>query len=299
MIALDWWKSKKMLGEIMSIPKILILTTLLLVALFAIACEDDSIPLTSTTPGLFADGLITLGPRLGLSMRVRPYGGAPYPEMDSATIADTTCSINRSQYWGPADYVCFVGFNQLSGTEPIYTRGDTAIVTVYSGARSGSCSIRLLDQNDDACSIIVSASDTAVTGGSEVGVVWNNVALAEWYAIDIERRHDSTGKIMDEYIYDFSKDTAYTVSTSLTDPGTYSLYITVIPMTGPDPSAARGNFDSDLVAGWLYSYGMSDQLYIRISDYGASSKISIDAPESGQVRSTEDVVRSVLVGLRN
>jgi len=288
-----------MSGEIMSMPKILILATLLLAALIAIACDDDDKLVTSTTPGLFADGLITLGPRLGLSMRVRPYGGAPYPEMDSATIADTTCSLNFSQYWGTADYVCYVGFNQLPGSDPIYARGDTAIVTVYSGTRSGSCSIRLLDHNDDACTIVEPASDTSVFVNSELELVWNNVALAEWYAIDITRTNDSPGIWVEWHVYDYSRDTTYSISSSMTATRTGLLDITVIPMTGPDPSSSTGNFDGDLVAGWLYSYGLGDQVLITISDYTSSSKAAIGSPEPCQARTTEEAVRSVLAGLRN
>ena len=127
--------------------------------------DDDNPAASGSVPEFFVDGLIVVNPRVGLSMRLRPYGGAPFPEVDSVTLEDTLCSLNRSQYWGWGDYVYYAGFDEFPTADPMFDRGDVVRVTVHSGSRSGFCTIKLLDINLDSIGIVNPGKDTTVPVG--------------------------------------------------------------------------------------------------------------------------------------
>ncbi len=253
--------------------------------------DDDNPAASGSVPEFFADGLIVVNPRVGLSMRLRPYGGAPFPEVDSVTLEDTLCSLNRSQYWGWGDYVYYAGFDEFPTADPMFDRGDVVRVTVHSGSRSGFCTIKLLDINLDSIGIVNPGKDTTVPVGGAVDLKWSRSDNADWYAVQIEKNWDSAGMLVATQHYATTRDTAWSVPVTFFGADVIYLFVRIIPMTGPNPSSSAGNWSGDLVAGWLYSWAGFDEIFINIVAAGVGRSQPRGEP-IGE-RSSEEMAASV------
>ncbi|MDH4156617.1 MAG: hypothetical protein OEW00_05015 [candidate division Zixibacteria bacterium] len=286
----------------MRLALIVTVVSLLISTCVFVGCgsDDDNPAAGGSSPELFADGLIVVNPRVGLAMRLRPYGGAPFPEVDSVTLEDTLCSLNRSQYWGNGDYVYYVGFNELpSADPPMFDRGDIVRVTVHSGGKSGYCAIKLLDISMDAINIVNPGNDTAVLAGGGVDLIWSRSDNADWYAVQIEKNWDSAGMLVATQHYATTRDTAWSVPATFCSADASFLFIRVIPMTGPDPFSNAGNWSGSLVAGWLYSWAGFDQVLIGIVPAGVVKRQPRERPiNSMSNEEAAALVRSVCAGLR-
>ncbi|MFZ5979926.1 MAG: hypothetical protein ACOYVF_04780 [Candidatus Zixiibacteriota bacterium] len=120
---------------------------------------------------------------------------------------------------------------------------------------------------------------------------WTDISLAEWYALEIEKIRDSARQDVTSLYYHYSYDSTFTLPSEFTDTDVRFLYITVIPVTGPDPERVKGNFSSDLVESWVYCYRGYDDILVTVLD---TSKRKPDyRPSEPTKRSPADIVQAV------
>jgi hypothetical protein len=261
--------------------------------------DDDNPAASGSSPELFAYGLIFVNPGVDFTMRLHPYGGAPFPEVDSVTLEDTLCSLILTHQLGMNDYAYIVDFEELPMADPMFSSGDIVRVTVHSGSKSGFCAVKLLHLDEDDIVIVNPSQDTTVPVGGSVDVKWSRSTNADWYAVRFEKTWDSAGVVVTTEHYATTRDTAWSVPATFFSPDVLSLMIRPIPMTGPDPSSPAGNWSGNLVAGWLYSWAGSYDVFVDIAPAGVGK----GQPRERLVNSMSseaaaEVVRSVCEGLR-
>ncbi len=245
----------------------LILAMIILAALFIVGCgdDDDDNVAAPTVPATFTHGEIYTYDDNGLYFYIYTYvyGGAN-PGIDSILVDTMKADIDNSYYWNIADPYWYSQYYE-NDEFSTYASGDTVTVKMYGAGRSSTCNISLLDYDDDEANIITPDYGTYVDTGATVEIVWNKIDNAEYYALSIESRYDSSGTMLYDYDYAFTHDTTYTLPAQYTDTTIDYFYFYVLPTCGPNPESYTGNWTGTFTVGILYSYGDYDYTRVYVS----------------------------------
>jgi len=251
------------------------LALVVLATTFVVGCsDDDDDAVTSTVPATFTNGEIYIDDSYGVYFYVYTFvHGSGYPEVDSIKIDTMYADVYSSYYWNYADPYWYCDFYEDEDPSA-YESGDNITVSMYGSGRSSSCNITLLDYDDDETEVISPSYGTYVDTGATVEVVWNEIDNAEYYAIYMERRYDSSGSMEYDETYTFTYDTTFTVPERYTDSTVDYFYFYVMPTCGPDPTSYTGNWTGDLTTGVLYSRADYDYTRVYVTAGGPPPKVN-------------------------
>ena len=247
---------------------LILLSLMLLTTLLFVGCGDDdddpATPTTSVTPATFTNGetYIYDGDGLYFSIYAFVHGGAT-TNVDSVKIGTASALPISSDYWNYADPYWECEWSE-DADPSAYESGDNITISMYGDGKSSSCDITLLDYYGDQAEIISPVNNSTAEIGDTVEAVWAAVDNAEYYAIHIERRWDSSGTTVWAYDYANTRDTTYTLPEHLTESTVDYFYFYVMPVCGPDPTSYTGNWTGSLTTGVLYSHAADDNVLVYI-----------------------------------
>lgn len=243
----------------------IVMAVVLLMVAFVAGCgdDDDNNPVTNAAPPLWIDGSFCLTPSMQGTAMIYANGGA-LVTIDSARIGDSLCSVVAIDNFPFSDYTwSFVMAEDGTPSTYQYVSGDVADIRLWGDGKSSQCLLTMLHFANDESPFTLPNNDTVILVGDTLTVFWATSTNAEWYAIFLDGRMDSSGTkiyIRDYYwTYDtsmFLADTAYPHRVDY-------MNVSVVPTTGPSPVSTSGNITGSLAEGKLYSYaGLS---HIRIT----------------------------------
>jgi len=269
---------------------LVLLAMIVLAAIFFVGCGDDDETITeAVTPATFTNGDIYIdNSYYGLYFYIYTFvhGGAN-PTMDSLKVDTMLAGVSISYYWNYADPYWYFEYYE-NDTPSDYESGDDITITMYGSGRSSACTISLLDYSDDQTSIISPDYNETVDTNSTVEIVWEDVDNAEFYALYLERRWDSSGTYVYEYTYTYSDDTTFTMPARFTDTTVDYFYVYVQPTCGPNPQSYSGNWTGTLTTGVLYSYAEYDYLRVYVEPEGPPPPAKVN-----RISKEDDVAPSI------
>ncbi len=257
---------------------LVLLSMMIVAALFIVGCGDDdecptpTTPTTPPVPATFTNGEMYIYDGTGLYFYnyVYVHGGASV-NIDSIIVDTVSTVVNPSYYWNYADPYWYSDYYENEDPSA-YASGDDVTVSMYGSGLSSSCNVSLLHYEDDATTVISPEYNANVDTGSTVEVVWDKVDNAEYYAIYTELTWDSAGTTITSYDYTSTEDTTYTVPVHFTDTTVDYFYCYVMPTCGPDPNSYTGNWAGNLTTGVLYSRADYDYTLVWVTPSGGSAR---------------------------
>lgn len=285
--------------------KLIILAGIFIAALFiSIGCSDDDDDCPACPDQIvykgWADGIIYLDPETYMSeMQIHRFAGI-MPNIDSVQVGDSMIApddIGYDYYYDYGDNYWEIYFDEDGDTSTyMYESGDIAIFTVWGDGRSSSCNLKLLDYDEDEIDSILPnyGADTLAIGDS-VTCHWTGLENADYYNVQIEVIDYVDGNSTWYYRYYNTTDTFFTVTPEMLTDSVSHIWVTAIPVTGPDPVTGTSNWTGNYITGRLYSY--ADYKYTRIYGWNIpvpALKVSIDAFDEQRPRKTQKEIVKAL-----
>ncbi|MCD6249252.1 MAG: hypothetical protein J7J98_02815 [candidate division Zixibacteria bacterium] len=243
---------------------ILVAMTFCLALILVVGCSDDD---ECPTCPAFVQKLIVYGQTTvdGSDLYLYTYVfdvDGDVPEVDSVKIDGNLCQTQTAYEAVP---IFVAGHEGPAGS---LASGDNVSITIYAPTGSGTATVKLLDDDNDAPVGFNHPTDSpydTVAIGDSIVVSWSPVANADWYGVYRSYSYDSSGT------HAYWSEQTWQTTTSITVPASsvsYNgyYYFSVMPSTGPRPDQA-GNVSGSVVKGTINS--MSDEslnVYVGTGD---------------------------------
>ncbi|MCP4570013.1 MAG: hypothetical protein GY841_20725 [FCB group bacterium] len=285
--------------------KLIILAAIFITALFiGLGCSDDDDDCPACPDQIvymgWADGVIYLDPETYMSeMQIHRFAGV-MPNIDSVMVGDSMVEpddIDYDYYYDYGDNYWYIYFDEDGDASTyMYESGDIATFTVWGDGMTATCNLKLLDYDDDEIDSILPnyAADTLGVGDS-VTCRWTSSENADYYNVQVEVIDYVDGSNTWYYHYYNTTDTFFTVTPEMLTDSVSHIWVTAIPVTGPDPVTGASNWSGNYITGRLYSYAGYD--YTRIIGWNSptpSLKAPVGADNEERPRKTPNEILSSL-----
>ena len=276
---------------------IILLMLVAISAMVFVGCSDDEA--TTVAAAATAQGWIIGGanvePDLSFYADVFPITNNTF-NIDSVVVGDSLAQNDDDNYWyvygdGNYDYVWYN--NNADSTR--YYSGDTCDITFYKNGTSTTCSVKLLDEDDDEIAYILPIHNDTISLGTSLSILWNSVPNADWYGVRIQYYKDSAGTYSSsDRRYYSQTDTTISIpaSTNIYN-GYYNIY--VVSVTGPgegDPP----NINGAGLKGEIHSE--TDSQYRRVY-VGTGDPTPVGGQEDIVIEDARQISREIISAVRN
>jgi hypothetical protein len=222
------------------------------------------------------------------------------PNIDSVQVGDSMVNpsdISYDYYYDYGDNYWDIYFDEDGDASTyMYESGDIATFTVWGDGMTATCNLKLLNYYDDEIDSILPGynADTLAIGESVI-CQWTGSGNADYYNVLVEVVDYVDGSNIWYYRYYNTTDTFFTVTPEMMTDSVSHIWVTAIPVTGPDPVTGASNWTGNYITGRLYSYAGYD--YTRIQGWNSPApalKVSVDAVDEQRPRKTrEEIIKTL------
>nr|MBN2277475.1 hypothetical protein [candidate division Zixibacteria bacterium] len=186
------------------------------------------------------------------------------PDIDSILIEDEKAEIQIGYGEG-----LMMGQAHYEEDQGSLESGDDVTIEIYTSGGKSSCTVSLLDCEDDVPEVIGWASSSpydTIDAEDPIEIDWHPVDNAEWYLVDYYYSYDSNGTHDSHDAYYATSDTFFTLAGTETEYNGYFEF-NIVAINGPTPDASSGNITGEYVRGAIISYA-SDwfDIYVGTGD---------------------------------
>jgi hypothetical protein len=257
------------------------LVVMMVLMVFIAACEDDETIYNTyydtDSTKVLAIGEVVLRPSVDFRLNFLQLYAQPNT-IDSVVFADTLVPVEQSSYYANGNELNYrANYYNVADSLRLQS-GGIALVEIYYDDTITSVEVPLLMSPDDSVVFDFATTDTVVSLGEPVTLVWDEISGADWYGMMVYNYYDSLGLTYSRSWYLSTEDTTYTFpSSDHPDDSRYELRI--IAVTGPVPDQGVDNLSGPGLVGTIYCATRFTHLSARVGqgvDHGVAGQEDLD-----------------------